>query len=260
MHYSELRPLAPLDRWVRCFWFLSGSGGGEPQPVVPDGRLEIIIHRADPFGQVLPGGTVQPQQSVMVSGQITRPVMLSPSGHADIIGIRFRTAAARDLLGLPLAELTNRVVALHEVSSALAARLEHAASSEDPLGALTAVLLEQQRASAHVSTAAAVVRLAEGESIFAVARALGSSIRTLERRVREDTGLAPKTLQRVLRFRRFYTLLQSGSTSGARAAAGAGYYDQAHANRDFRRFAGSSPTEHFGTDPHLALAMLSHSS
>jgi AraC-like DNA-binding protein len=34
----------------------------------------------------------------------------------------------------------------------------------------------------------------------------------------------------------------------------AGYYDQAHLTREFRRFAGASPSEFFRVDPALARA------
>jgi AraC-like DNA-binding protein len=260
VHYRELPPPPPLDRWIRCFWFLTTSDGGPAQPVVPDGRLEIVLHRADPFGQVMPDDTVRAQQAVMVSGQITRPVVLRPLGPADIIGIRFRTAGARDLLGLPLAELTDHVVPLRDVAGSLARVLETAARSEDPVRALSGALHERMRTRAHASTSAAVEGLARGERVADVARRTGLTARTLERRVRDDTGLSPKTLQQVMRFRVLYALLQSGAANGASAAATAGYYDQTHANRDFRRFAGASPTEHFAADPQLARAILSHSS
>jgi transcriptional regulator GlxA family with amidase domain len=46
---------------------------------------------------------------------------------------------------------------------------------------------------------------------------------------------------RMLRFRRASDLIGSG-TSIAQIAAACGYYDQAHLDRDFRDFAGSTPT------------------
>ena len=86
------------------------------------------------------------------------------------------------------------------------------------------------------------------------------STRTLERHIRDDTGLPPKVLQRVMRFRTLYAMLQLGEGTWASAAARAGYYDQTHANRDFHQFAGSSPRAHFRRDPEIANAILSHPS
>jgi AraC-like DNA-binding protein len=257
MHYSETPAPPPLDRWVRCFWFLEAEGGGI-QPVVPDGRLEIVLHRADPFSEVLPDGSVQRQDAVMVSGQITRPVVLAPGATADIIGIRFRTAGARDLLRIPLSELTNQVIPLCAVEAGLAVALEAAARSPEPVPALAAILLARMRPTRATTSGLAVARLAAGDRIADLARLLNVSPRTLERRVEADTGLTPKVLQRVMRFRTLYALLQTGQDAWARAALKAGYYDQAHANRDFRQFAGASPSEHFAQSPELAQAILSH--
>ena len=260
MNYRELPALPPLDRWVRCIWFLTTDAGGPPQPVVPDGRLEIVLHRGAPLTQLMPDGSAAPQQAVMVSGQLTGPIVLRGTEPADVIGIRFRTAGARDLLGLPLPELTDRVIDLRDVGRPLAVTLEAAGRSADPVSALCLGLLAHLRPRRDSITPAAVDRLTRGQSVREVARAGGVTTRTLERRVSEDTGLPPKLLQRVTRFRKLYALLQSGTVNGARAASVAGYYDQTHANRDFRRFAGASPTEHFADDPQLARAILSHSS
>ena len=260
MDYRELPAPPPLDRWVHCMWFLTTDGGGPPQPVVPDGRLEIVLHRAAPFAQLMPNGSAAPQQAVMVSGQLTRPIVLCGTEPADIIGLRFRTAGARDLLGLALPELTDRVIDLREVARPLALALEAAGRAADPVSALWSAILDRVRPHRDRLTPDAVERLARDESVRDVARAAAVSTRTLERRVRENTGLPPKVLQRVVRFRRLYALLQSGTMTAARAAALAGYYDQTHANRDFRRFAGATATEHFADDPQLARAILSHSS
>jgi transcriptional regulator GlxA family with amidase domain len=62
-------------------------------------------------------------------------------------------------------------------------------------------------------------------------------------RFRDQIGLPPKLLARVIRFDRAVRVLRApGSTSLAAVAFDCGYADQAHLNRDFREFAGTSPT------------------
>src|SRR4026209_2225294 len=100
--YSELPAPPPLDALIHCFWFLRGPMGGAPaQPVLPDGRMEIVLHLAEPFAEVDSSGVPRSQPAALLAGQLTRPIHLMPRGDSDVIGIRFRSAGARSLLGFP---------------------------------------------------------------------------------------------------------------------------------------------------------------
>ncbi|MGH8775089.1 MAG: helix-turn-helix domain-containing protein [Jiangellaceae bacterium] len=66
------------------------------------------------------------------------------------------------------------------------------------------------------------------------------SERSLQRRFRSATGLGRKQIEQVRRARHAYALLQKGLPL-ARAAAEAGYADQAHMTRSMRVFAGQTP-------------------
>lgn len=62
-------------------------------------------------------------------------------------------------------------------------------------------------------------------------------------RFRDDIGLAPKSVARILRFQRALASMHAGDRpSLAAVAAGCGYYDQAHLNREFLEMAGTTPT------------------
>ena len=77
----------------------------------------------------------------------------------------------------------------------------------------------------------------------ALATELGWSPRRLIARFRDGIGLPPKAVARILRFENVVGRLGSGD-SLADVAYDAGYYDQAHMNRDFREFAKCTPTEY----------------
>ena len=66
------------------------------------------------------------------------------------------------------------------------------------------------------------------------------SARQLRRIVLHATGLGPKAHQRVVRLQRFLSRAEAGAGL-ARAAAVAGYADQAHMTREVRRLSGLSP-------------------
>jgi AraC-like DNA-binding protein len=79
--------------------------------------------------------------------------------------------------------------------------------------------------------------------VASLADEVGWSRRHLAARFREHVGLPPKALARILRFERAAERLRRGADL-ADAALDSGYYDQAHFNRDFKAFAGVTPTEY----------------
>jgi len=74
--------------------------------------------------------------------------------------------------------------------------------------------------------------------VEALAGELGLSERQLRRRCAASAGYGPKTLQRILRFRRFLAL-EGGDL--ARRALDAGYADQSHLTRECVRLSGRTP-------------------
>jgi len=73
-----------------------------------------------------------------------------------------------------------------------------------------------------------------------LARDLGVSQEVLEKRFRRRVGATPKQFASILRFRRAIAVHRPGRDLGSLALE-AGYYDQAHFNRQFRFVTGSAP-------------------
>ena len=83
-----------------------------------------------------------------------------------------------------------------------------------------------------------------GSRVDELADALGISERQLRRRFHDSVGYGPKTLDRVLRFRRLVAqtgAVAAGESDLARVAADLGYADQAHITRNCIRLSGLSP-------------------
>ena len=79
-----------------------------------------------------------------------------------------------------------------------------------------------------------------------VASDVGLSMRQLRRRCHAAVGYGPKTLQRVLRFRRFVSRIDASPDGPAgldlsAIAAAAGYADQAHLTRECGKLSGLTP-------------------
>ena len=267
--YVELAPPPPLDGLVQCVWFLRGEmAGAPPQPVVPDGRMEIVLHRAEPFAQVDAAGVARRQAAVLLAGQLTAPVHLVPQGSADVIGIRFHPAGAGTLLRIPSGAVAGQVVPLVDVEGRLEAALRcltdgrtvgRADRSDQEIVEVIARILSrfvQREPQAMVTEAVRALGQPRAPRIGELAARFGVTPRTLERRLVDAVGLAPKPLHRVLRFRRALRALErTPRGKWSEAAVRSGYFDQAHLIRDFRRFAGMPPSEFIAADAPLSRAI-----
>lgn len=81
-----------------------------------------------------------------------------------------------------------------------------------------------------------------GRSTAEVARGLSASTRQVQRRVRALTGTSPGRLAALARFQKVRDAIWANpSISLAQLACDAGYADQPHMTREFRRFAGRTP-------------------
>ena len=148
--------------------------------------------------------------------------------------------------------LANRVVALDDLLGRDADRLLeglHDAPGWTERFALLDAALARRLDDARPPSAGvawAWERLSESHGtvpIGALAGEVGWSRATWARRFCRQVGVPPKLLARILRFDRVVArLLHAERGRWAEVAYDCGYYDQAHLNRDFRAFAGSTPS------------------
>jgi AraC-like DNA-binding protein len=177
-------------------------------------------------------------------------------GVGEGVELLLAPLAARRLLGLPLGELTNRAVDVGQLPGGwldrLRGRLAEAPGWPERFAlldrALAARLVASPPVDARLDWAWRRLVASDGRgSVGALADELGWSRRHLASRFRQEVGLPPKMVARLLRFQRAYaarTLTPPDAGRGvdwAAVAAGCGYYDQSHLIRDFHEFAGSTP-------------------
>jgi AraC-like DNA-binding protein len=182
-----------------------------------------------------------------IAGLSETPATTEHDGIQDGVQIDLAPPAARRLLGVPMNELFGRVVPLDAVldCGTLLEELAEADGWEARFARLDAELARRlgDAPPVHPAVRAAYARLTATRGAVPVgvlAAELGWSRRHLAALFRDEVGVSPKALARLLRFRHALELL--GQRSLADVAYECGYYDQAHFNRDFRAFAGDPPT------------------
>jgi AraC-like DNA-binding protein len=259
MEYRELVPRPELALLLDRIWTLEGyaAPGEPPEPVLPDGRPEIVIHLGDPFERLEGADTAERQASLLYAGQLSGQLLLRPAGRVAVLGLRFHPHGAAAILPMPQHELAGAPQPLDGLSPRLARALLRVREEAPDLG--SAAKLAQEIVLRHANEArldprvgAAVASIAQTRGrigIDALAASCGVTCRHLERRFLAAVGVTPKRLARIVRFQHALQILgcdssNSGPRPGTDTAAACGYADQSHFIRDFRRLAGCSPREH----------------
>jgi AraC-like DNA-binding protein len=228
--YREFDPPAALRGAIACFW--ARHGDGSAVRVLPDGCTDIVWRS---------------NQGAVVAGPDTAAWLSQTRPGELILGARLLPGAGGAALGLPLSGLRNQRVPLPELGLDRGGRLRNDAEPGEALGLLvgmTTALVNDRPPDRAVQ--AAVVRLLDpSQRIEQLASELGFSERQLRRRFQAAVGYGPKTLQRVLRLRRFLAraVADDAGTDLATAAFEAGYADQPHLGRECRVLTGLSPLQ-----------------
>ena len=240
--YQEL-PLGTLDRArVEALWRYEPRQAGH-QKVLPDGRMDLLAHC-----HVASTGRLASMRLV-IAGPADRPSLVAVQPEVVALGIRFHIGWGGACLGVQPSALLNRNLVGETVERLLGPlagtlmRAEPLHDAQARLHEIAATLAARARlARAHLRALAAIdalKRQVQGASANEVA--CMASARTLRRDVAVVAGLPLRTLAGVLRFQHAMDIRERGASSLTELAVAAGYADQAHMTRAFRRFGGFTP-------------------
>lgn len=174
-------------------------------------------------------------------------------GHAVLLAT-FTAVGATAFLRPPLEEFVGTTIDLagvlgrREQLDRLCEQLAGAANHRRRIKLLENFMLTRIRVSAPDPLVAAAVawleRGTEAKRIAELTRYIGLSQSALERRFRRVVGISPKRFASIVRLRRAVQL-RAGGADLTTVSHAAGYFDQAHFIRDFRRATGSAPETFF---------------
>jgi AraC-like DNA-binding protein len=198
--------------------------------VLPDGCADLIWQHG---------------RGAFVAGPDTGPVPTPVMPGTVLAGVRFRPGAGGGLLGLPLSELRDRRVDLADLRPELARALPADLDPDQAVTRLAGLAGRLDEATDPDRAVQQACRLLASPAVRTedVSDQVGLSPRQLRRRCEAAVGYGPKMLQRVLRFRRFVSLVDAtgGATDLAGAAVASGYADQPHLTRESVQLAGLPP-------------------
>lgn len=250
----KVPPPAELDGLVLDI-ALYRESSGKPIRQVETASLVVplLIGFSDPFEIALGRPpTAQDGYHSFTSGLCLTPVNIASAGACSCLEFTLTPLGARRFFGLPMNELTEQMVHLDQLGDRSLDSLRQQLGNEENwdrrLAIAEAFILGRMRAGTPSSGAIRwayerIVASGGGISVAELTTSLDWSRKHLAARFHEEVGLPPKAVARVARFMRAQSLARARTESGwADIAAGCGYADQAHLTRDFREFAGTTPS------------------
>jgi AraC-like DNA-binding protein len=256
-------PAPPLDALVESFWWSERSA---PQAalehMLPNGTAQLIFALSDaPLSctAITPSREFIRWRRGIVHGPQSGYYVSGPKPGGAVVGVAFRPGAAGAVLGLPAAELANRHVPVEEIWGARARLLHERLCAVGRPAAMFQALEQELNAGLrrplliHPAVAYSLVRCPQEGSrtrVAQVQRDTGYSPRHFIALFRASVGLAPGQFYRIERFGAVLrALAQAGPERLADIAVAAGYADQPHLTREFKEFAGITPTQYRPRSP-----------
>jgi AraC-like DNA-binding protein len=252
MRYREFTPCKKLRPFINCYWYFEGTAGATVTDCTfPDGSLEIIFNIATSVSRSQNDRPFTSNPSSELIGQMTQPYNVRFSGLNRLFGIRFFPHTFSCFTREPLMNINDVTIDPQDV---LGREFKNLASivhgEEDPgryVHRVEEFLMRKIYAARvdhkHELLEALIRKIFAGEvnSIVSMQAKSGYNERYLQRLFSERIGINPKFLLKITRFQRSFQYLKA-HTALTTVAYESGYFDQAHFNRDFKFFTGTTPS------------------
>ncbi|WMT89408.1 helix-turn-helix domain-containing protein [Pelagibacterium sp. H642] len=250
--YERYEPGPLLADYIEHFWIVSATVGETERReiLIPNGRPTIIVNLGDIGSRLDPITGERIPNDTSVAGISTRPVVIAQTGRSKLVAAQ-PTPFGLHALGCP--PLIDTLLSFTQWSGAERTQALESDVAAADFGEPSARVLEDflaQRLNPIPQRGLERLRMAikeiesDPDVLGDLAARMGIGYDRLYRQFRDVVGISPKAFSAILRYQRLVgEILAARPGDGlAQLALMQGYYDQAHANRDFRRFTGVTPT------------------
>ena len=237
---------------VKEYWEVKGRLSPFREALLPNGFVEIMFNLGPPH-RVFEGNSMGLWERSWFSGLQERSIFIESLEGTHLVSIRLHPLGATRMLGDVAPSAANSIVDLDVLIGGEASELrDELLAAESPSARFVVLEAFLRARSSAVAIPAfvrdAVERIESSHGSLRVAdlhEELGVSRKHLAVSFARYVGISAKAYAQIQRF--LWTLEQlrnSTDVEWSRLAAEAGYSDQSHLVRDFRRVGAASPTEY----------------
>jgi len=256
MAFATLTPPEPLSQLIESIWDWDAPAPAHRfERMLPVANAGLIINLAEDETRVYddaPGLACTRFSGAALDAPRHQSFVIDTAEQVRVMGVVFRCGTAAAFFRERMDTIANAHVDLDDLvgprSRGLRERLLDARDSPSRLAMLGTWVADIARRAAVtpvlIAHATGVLkRVPQVERIADACRDTGLSQRRFGSVFREHVGMSPKRYARLQRFRAVVDSVQRGvRVEWSRVAADCGFYDQPHLVREFREFAGMTPS------------------
>lgn len=267
MRYQEYKPAQSLEAYVKCFYAIDCDNRGIAEDFAfATGCMEVMFTLEGSPWETRRGGLYTRTAPVEIWGQVLNPMAFRVSGASRVFGIRLLPGTPSFLLREEIVRFNDQVTDLAAVLgnpiSLLHRQLQDAGSVNEQIRLAESYLLKKLDSNTKQLDKIRLVQQVMTEighqdffdNINNVAERYGITSRYLQKIFVSCTGLTPKLYMQINRFQNSLQLIHKKDLSLTDIAYACGYFDQSHFIREFRSFAGYSPSRFVPETPTTILA------
>jgi len=254
MEFENLLPSDILKPYIKYYWVCTTDEDVSKEIMYPTGCLEFCIDISGGNTVRHFGDRAATMPRLEVLGHITQPTTATVTKGTTVLVTRFYPYAMPLFFPDQASSFTNGSIDLYDILSMDSTEFYNLIigqpSIDQKIKALETFLVQRLIKSDKKRDQ---FKLMEGlcRHIYKVdtfrienlAACCGFSERYIQKLFLDWVGLSPKSLHSVLRFNKGLELIQSSGCSLTSIAHECGYYDQAHFIKEFKSYAGITPSQ-----------------
>ena len=252
MESKVIMPSESLRPYVNHYWIMRASGNSMDMNIMPMGSMKWIFHRGTPLTI---NGLIDESNVASICGQYTSAAHVRMHGQTNLIFVFFRPYAMRMITGIPCHLFENDNVPMDSLErpefKILKEMVLNAPDDDSAIAIIEDFILTQLSRSQDLGylkrmmTVCSEIDQHIDSPINMLADVACLSERQLRRVFLDYIGLAPKQMVRTRRcLLASRAILNMEGEDLTQLIYQLGFTDHSHLNKEFRTFAGMSPTDY----------------
>jgi len=261
INYTLGIPAYPVNLFVDHYVYMNGESLKRPERLFPNNKTEIFFNLGEKVQGKSHGDSSAPDIiRTMVSGVRHSWFDFLPPTKFCMIGLRFTLFGFHQLFRIPAGHFTDNNFVAEDVWGSEISFLHERLQQGKPCTEMFQILNDWIMVRLSRCSLPEMIVWNKMERMLSSPQAsvsellthhMGYSHKHSIQLIRDQSGLSPKDIQKIIRFDRSLKGISQGPVQNWSAfACNAGYADQSHFIRDFKFFTGYTPGEYLTLKPH----------